>query len=188
MTSGCYVSLGKPKTGYDRVNVESEGKRREEKTWEERNARELQIASTRSAITHIPTSPQASGDLASTPLFSVPFMPIFFTEIELEIDLRWRSGASNCDCTSFELQLEIVPLAFFQCVNSLLWCWCTQIIVESDYKGVARDNSIHNSKVLAFLQFDFLSSDDFQANFSGESGWEAVCCWRIQNVKFAYDS
>jgi len=148
MTSGCNVSLGKLKTGYDRVNLMWREKRREEKRREERNARELQIASTRSAITQIPTSPQASGDLASTLLFSVPFLPIFSTEIELEIERRWRSRASNCDCTSFELQLEIVPLAFFQCFIVFFWCHCTQIIVELDHKG----NSIHNSEVFAFLQ------------------------------------
>jgi hypothetical protein len=137
MTSGCNVSLGKLKTGYDRVNLMWREKRREEKRREERNARELQIASTRSAITQIPTSPQALGDLASTLLFSVPSCQFFPQKLSLK-----------CDCTSFELQLEIVPLAFFQCFIVLFWCHCTQIIVELDHKG----NSIHNSEVFAFLQ------------------------------------
>lgn len=145
MTSGCYVCLGKPKAGYGRVNVECEGKRREERS----RAPNCFYAIRDYSNSNFTTNLRWPG--FSSTLFC-SFLPNFSTEIELEIELRWRSGASNCDCTPFELQLEIVPLAFSQCFNILLWFRCTQIIVESAYKGIARDNSIHNSKVLAFLQ------------------------------------
>lgn len=172
MTSGCYVCLGKPMAGYEEVNVKSEEKRGRSK---------LQIASTQFAITQIPTPSQIWGDLISTLLFPVRFLMLSQQKLSLKIELRWSTGASNCNCTSCERQLEIVPLVLFQCSIIVFWCRCTQIVVESACKGITRDCLVHNSKVvLAYLPVDFLSSDDFQPNYSGGLCWESVCCFHVK--------